>query len=173
MGSIINATIADIPVITTLVNNAYRGEASRKGWTHEADLVDGNERVNEASVQAMLNNPAATILVYKVDDEIRGCVYLEKQQDSLYLGMLSVYPAAQTGGIGKALMQAADEYALQQGCSSMNMSVISARKELLEWYQRRGFKDTGERKPFPSDDKFGKPLQPLQFVILSKEVERK
>jgi hypothetical protein len=48
------------------------------------------------------------------------------------------------------------------------MSVISARHELIDWYERKGYRKTGETKPFPVDDRFGIPTQPLEFVILEK-----
>jgi ribosomal protein S18 acetylase RimI-like enzyme len=163
------ATIDDIPQLLQLVNHAYRGEHSRKGWTHEADLVDGDERIDADSLHEMITRNDATILVYKTG-EIKGCVYLQNQNGQLYLGMLSVLPIEQTNGIGKALMQAAEQLALQQGCASIIMSVISVRTELIQWYERRGFTLTGERQPFPSGTKVGTPKQPLEFVILEKKM---
>ena len=35
---------ADIPSIVALLNSAYRGESSMKGWTTEAHLIGGNVR---------------------------------------------------------------------------------------------------------------------------------
>ena len=34
-------TARDVPAIVALVNAAYRGLASRRGWTSEADLIEG------------------------------------------------------------------------------------------------------------------------------------
>jgi predicted N-acetyltransferase YhbS len=164
------ATPMDIPAIEKLVNSAYRGEQSRAGWTHEADLVEGDERIDAATLQDMLNDENVTILMYKDGIQLLGCVYLQKKKEVMYLGMLSVLPTAQTNGIGKALMRAAEDHAKQQDCSSIIMSVISVRKELIEWYDRRGFIDTGERQPFPTGAKVGRPKQPLEFVILSKMI---
>ncbi|MCC6762735.1 MAG: GNAT family N-acetyltransferase, partial [Chitinophagaceae bacterium] len=47
---------------------------------------------------------------------------------------------------------------------------ITARTELIAWYNRRGYNDTGERKPFPDNPVFGTPLQPLEFMMLEKEI---
>lgn len=165
------ATIADIPALVKLVNSAYRGEASAKGWTTEAHLLVGEFRTDETSIVELLNNKNAAILKFTSEDhELLGNVYLEKQEDKLYLGMFSVSPGAQSQGIGKNLLKAADDYAAQQNCSSIYMTVISARNELIAWYMRHGYKLTGESKPFPVDERFGVPTQALELIILEKRI---
>jgi len=167
------AGLNDIPELTMLVNSAYRGDASRKGWTTEADLLDGELRTDEPSLSQLLKNPDAVMLKFVSDDHITGCVYLEKRANALYLGMLSVSPIAQAQGIGKKLLNAAEEYAGQQGCHSIVMTVISVRHELIDWYERHGYKRNGETKPFPEDERFGKARRPLQFVVLEKKLASK
>lgn len=161
------ATIADAPALTVLVNSAYRGESSKKGWTTEADLL-GGIRTDEEGIREMLQKPNATILKYEESGQPVGCVYLEKQGDALYLGMLTVSPDIQAQGIGKKLMAAAEAHALTLACSRMTMTVITARHELIAWYERRGYQSTGEKKPFPNDPRFGLPKQPLEFIVLEK-----
>ncbi|QJW90824.1 GNAT family N-acetyltransferase [Spirosoma taeanense] len=166
--SIAPATEADIPALNKLVNGAYRGESSRKGWTTEADLLDGI-RTDEDSLRAMLQNPAATILKYEEAGRLLACVYLEQKGDELYLGMLTVAPEAQTGGIGRRLLTAAEDMARERRYRAVTMTVITARHELIVWYQRRGYQPTGETKPFPMDDpRFGIPKQPLEFFVMKK-----
>jgi ribosomal protein S18 acetylase RimI-like enzyme len=163
------ATADDAPALVNLVNSAYRGDSARKGWTHEADLISGTVRIDEASIKHMLKKSSAIIL--KCTDNTNtlvGCVYLDKQTDKLYLGMLSVLPDIQARGIGKRLLQAADEYALQNHLPHIIMTVINVRKELIDWYGRNGYIDTGERQPFPNDGRFGMPQTPLEFVVLQK-----
>jgi GNAT superfamily N-acetyltransferase len=84
--------------------------------------------------------------------------------------MLSVNPQIQANGIGKQLLQAAELHALQVNCIRIMMTVISLRTELISWYQRNGYVDTGVRKPFPNDPRFGTPVQPLEFVVLEKRL---
>jgi ribosomal protein S18 acetylase RimI-like enzyme len=165
------AILEDIPAIVALVNSAYRGEAARKGWTHEADLISGSERIDEASVKAIIQNPASVILLcLGAEGSLAGSVYLEKQDNVLYLGMLSVSPHLQDQGIGKRLLKAADEYALTHQCDRIKMTVISVRKELINWYERNGYQDTGKREPFPDDGRFGMPAIPLNFMVLEKTI---
>ena len=169
-GTILPATTADIPQLLQLINSAYRGEDAKKGWTHEADLIDGTIRTDETSLQQIIEKHGATILKFQHDKKIVGCVYLEKKGDGLYLGMLSVCPEMQSHGIGKQLLKAADEYAKENNCISIEMTVISLRRELIRWYQKNGYHQTSKREPFPSDGKFGNPRQQLEFVYLEKHI---
>lgn len=161
----------DIPELVKLVNSAYRGDASKKGWTTEADLLLGEIRTDAASLEHIFSNENDAILKYTTDDDlIAGCVYLQKQHHKLYLGMLSVNPELQAGGIGKQLLDAAEEYAKENDCHTITMTVISVRKELIAWYLRHGYQLTGLNKPFPADENFGVPTQELVFEILEKEI---
>lgn len=165
--SISTVTEPDIPAVNRLVNGAYRGDGSRKGWTTEADLLDGI-RTSEESLRAMLQNPAALLLKYEEAGQLRGCVYLETKGQNLYLGMLTVSPDAQGSGIGKQLLLAAEQLAHDRNCRAITMTVITARHELMAWYERRGYRSTGEIQLFPDDPRFGIPKRPLNFVVMEK-----
>ncbi|MBN8838035.1 MAG: GNAT family N-acetyltransferase [Sphingobacteriia bacterium] len=161
----------DAGSITTLLNSAYRGESSKQGWTTEAHLIAGEVRTDDQNVLDVMQQPNSVILKYKDDnDQIIGCVNLQKHGGRIYLGMFSVSPSLQGGGIGRQLLKAAEEYTLQMQCHSIYMTVISVRKELIDWYKRNGYADTGERKPFAEDDLTGKHLQSLEFMVLEKEL---
>jgi len=162
------ATDADIPSMVTLINSAYRGESSKKGWTTEADLL-GGVRTSEKSLQDTMNKPGAVILVNRNDNgDITACVYLQKEPGTFYLGMLTVSPLLQAGGIGGRLLNAAEAYVKEQNGNNITMTVISVRAELIAWYERHGYVKTGESKPFPTDPAFGIPKQPLEFVVMKK-----
>ena len=161
---------ADSDELIRLVNSAYRGESSKKGWTTEANLLDGI-RTDEKSITMQLEKPGAVMLIAKSEEErMVGCVYLLQQGEQLYLGMLTVAPDIQARGIGKKLLLAAEKYGRGLQCTSVIMTVIDIRLELIAWYERHGYKNTGEKKPFPNDPAFGIPKQPLQFVILEKKL---
>jgi N-acetylglutamate synthase-like GNAT family acetyltransferase len=167
------ASTQDIPALVALINSAYRGEASKKGWTTEADLLEGELRTDISSLTAVIIKKDAVMLKHVSENgAITGCVYLHKQERGLYLGMLTVSPLLQAGGIGKQLLAAADSYARENNCSSIFMNVISLRHELIAWYERHGYRQTDERKPFPPDQRFGIPAQPLEFMIMVKEITR-
>lgn len=164
------ATLADVPALDRLVNSAYRGDSSRKGWTTEADLLDGI-RTSEASLSRMIQNPAAVILVIEEENDLSACVYLEQQGAVMYLGMLTVKPDKQGQGLGAILMSASEERAKSLHCRAIQMTVITVRDNLIAYYKRKGFEDTGERKPFPDDPAFGIPKQPLEFLVMEKRLQ--
>lgn len=165
---ITKAVVADATELNVLVNSAYRGDSSRQGWTTEADLLDGT-RIDVEAIKDLILTPGITILKYSEGNEILACVELKKENEKLYLGMLTVRPHLQGKGIGKILLKAAEEEAHNQKCTSIFMTVISVRKELIDWYMRHGFKPTGEKKPFAfNDPRFGQPKQPLEFIVLEK-----
>lgn len=163
------AVPGDIPQLHKLISDAYRGEESKKGWTTEADLLDGI-RTDEESLASLMAKRDAIFLTYKDDETIKGCVYLEKNNNKMYLGMLSVMPREQNKGIGKKLLSKSEKFALSQNCSFIEMTVISVRSELIGWYERKGFLQTGEIKTFPSDIKFGIPKRPLEFIVMRKKL---
>ena len=165
------ANKADVSAITKLLNSAYRGESSTHGWTTEAHLIGGNVRTDEAHLQEVMERQKSNVLKYTNDEnEIIGCVNLQQHGNKIYLGMLSVSPKLQGAGTGKQLLQAAEEYAQNFQSTSIYMTVITARTELISWYQRHGYIDTGERKAFEEDGLTGKHLQPLEFMVLEKKL---
>jgi ribosomal protein S18 acetylase RimI-like enzyme len=161
----------DIPHIHHLVNSAYRGESSKTGWTTEADFLDGI-RVDLEGLREMINTKNAMILQAKMDDKLVGCVYLEQQGDRLYLGMLTVDPTLQAKGLGKMILRESERRAHEKNCRSIVMTVITLRKELIEWYERHGYHATGEIRPFPEDPRFGIPKQRLEFMVMKKDLEQ-
>src|SRR5213076_3063862 len=108
--SITTAGLADIPELNILVNSAYRGDGSKKGWTTEADLLDGI-RTSEESLKNMLKRPRAVVMLAEENNNLQGCVYLEQQGKDLYLGMLTVDPEQQGKGLGAALMTVSEKHA--------------------------------------------------------------
>jgi ribosomal protein S18 acetylase RimI-like enzyme len=169
--AIAQANSKDIPALEALLNSAYRGENSKKGWTSEADLIEGDLRTDADTLSSLMKTPDAVFLKHTNEDKvIEGCVFLQKMENRLYLGMLSVSPFIQAKGIGKELMAAAEVYAIQNHCPSIFMKVISARHDLIAWYERKGYRKTGKTEPFPTDNKFGSPTVKLEFIIMEKKL---
>jgi N-acetylglutamate synthase-like GNAT family acetyltransferase len=164
------ARAADVGAIVALVESAYRGDISRKGWTTEADFLDG-QRTDPDGVLALIDKPDGRILLAERDGELLACCHLEKQGGACYFGMFAVNPALQGGGVGKYMMAEAEHIATQEWkCTQMEMTVISIRNELVAWYERRGYRRSGVFKPFPyGDERFGIPKRDdLRFELLVK-----
>ena len=161
----------DISSLVSLMNSAYRGENSKQGWTSEADLFVGNRRTDETTVANLIKKPGSVFLKYlNLEGTLEGCVFLHKKDNRIYLGMFSVSPTAQGKGIGKELLTAADDYARELNCTSIYMTVITVREELIAWYERNGYQKTGRVLPFPVDERSGIPTQPLEMLVLEKHL---
>jgi ribosomal protein S18 acetylase RimI-like enzyme len=166
------AGLADIPALVDLVESAYRGQRSRAGWTHEADLL-GGQRTDPGMVTAAISDPAGVVLVAETDGEIVACCQLERRDGYVYFGMFAVSPGRQGGGLGWAVLAEAERFAREQwGAGELRMTVIVQRDDLIAWYVRRGYRRTGELSPFPyGDERFGVPLRPdLAFETLTKKL---
>lgn len=165
---ITTATLEDVLAIEKLINSAYRGETSKQGWTTEANLL-GGKRITEEELSEIIQNKENTILKFTENDAIIGCVLLVNKGNRLYLGMLTVSPNLQNSGIGKQLLKEADVYALALGLSKIVMTVISIREELIAWYKRHGFVDTGAREAFPLNNTDAVIAnQSLEFILMEK-----
>ncbi|KRG46981.1 GCN5 family acetyltransferase [Stenotrophomonas panacihumi] len=164
------ATVADVDALVALVTSAYRGDASRVGWTTEADLLDG-ARIDPEILRQDILRDRSLVLLAERDGELIACAHISDDGDAGYFGMFSVSPTLQGGGVGKQLMGEAERIVLQQwGHALMRMTVIDVRAELIAFYERRGYRRTGVTKPFPyGDARFGIPLRDdLRFEILEK-----
>ena len=140
----------DLPRLHAVIERAYRGDEARSGWTHEADLLEGT-RTDIATLMAIVANPGERLLMISRTDTPIGCVQVSDRGDGLaYLGLLCVDPTLQAGGIGKRLVEAAEELARAAfAASAMEMTVIENRTELIAYYERRGYERTEERRDFP------------------------
>jgi ribosomal protein S18 acetylase RimI-like enzyme len=164
------ATAADVGAIVALVESAYRGDVSRKGWTTEADLLDG-QRTDPLGVTDLVTRAGSCMLLAERDGTLLACANLEKREDAGYFGMFSVRPELQGAGIGRAMLAEAERIAREDWhCREMQMTVISVRDELIAWYERRGYRRTGIHSPFPyGDERFGIPKRDdLRFELLVK-----
>jgi GNAT superfamily N-acetyltransferase len=166
------ARSSDIDATVVLVESAYRGEASKQGWTTEADML-GGRRTDAAAVSELIARPGSIVLLAESDGVLLACAHVEKLDTAGYFGMFSVRPAQQGGGVGRAMLAEAERIARDEWhCGEMQMTVISIRDELIAWYERRGYRRTGVYKPFPyGDERFGIPkCDDLRFEVLVKSL---
>ncbi|MDO9078889.1 MAG: GNAT family N-acetyltransferase [Brevundimonas sp.] len=167
------ATADDIPNLHKLIEMAYRGEASRAGWTTEADLLAG-QRTDPDDLATILSDPAQRILTAWRGDNLAGCILLADRGSGCgYFGMLSVFPPMQSLGVGRQLVTAAEAVAKARfGADRMRISVFPQRETLIAWYERLGYRQTGDTLPFPyGNPRFGLPLRDdLYFVVMEREL---
>lgn len=166
---------SDYAPITRLANLAFRGTGPSAGWNSEADFIEGSRLTESLLREEMAAKADAILLTYREDPigELLGTVSLEPKKDGVwYLGLLTIRPDLQNRQMGRALLAAAEDFAKTNGACRIRMSVVNVRTTLIAWYERRGYRLTGETQPFPyGDQRFGRPLRDdLHFVLLEKDV---
>ncbi|MEU8742310.1 GNAT family N-acetyltransferase [Streptomyces parvulus] len=165
-----DATEADVDGIVALIQSAYRGESSRAGWTTEADILQG-QRTDPQGVLDVVKSPDSRLLTVEREGRVVACCQLEHRGTNAYFGMFAVSPVLQGAGLGRAILAEAERRAREEwGVAEMHMTVISVREDLITWYERRGYRRTGEMTPFPyGDERFGVPQRDdLRFELLVK-----
>lgn len=160
------ATRDDVPMLHALVERSYRSTA---GWTNEAHLFDG-PRTDLASLAFIIDQPVQVILVAVVGGMPIASVQVSSAGDDIgYLGLLSVDPARQSGGIGGRMIAAAEAEAQTRfGATRMELTVIDRRDDLIGWYRRRGYAPTGERRTLPVG--IGELFSDLELIVLEKSL---
>ena len=149
------ATPADADRITQIINTAFA--------IAESFFIDG-ARITLDQVIASFQK--GEFLVAEENGAVLACVYLEPQQERTYLGLLSVDPSLQRGGLGTKLLTAAEEHCARRGSKSIYMRVVNHRIELPGYYRKRGYIESGT-EPFPPDVKT---KMPSWFLLMSKSL---
>jgi predicted N-acetyltransferase YhbS len=162
------ATASDLLPVHRVIERAYRGDSARLGWTHEADLLS-DMRTDLATLLGIVADPAQVLLTLFEGKAPLGCVNVSDRGDGVaYLGLLCIEPTRQGERLGRELLAAAEHHARKAFlCRTIEMTVIDQRRDLIAYYERRGWRPTGERRPFPV------PRDPPFFMtVLAKPLVR-
>jgi ribosomal protein S18 acetylase RimI-like enzyme len=171
-----SATLADVRELEPLIRFAYRGGKEKVSWTNEHKLVKG-PRISEDELKEIIASSDKTILVAEEKagnrSNLLGCILVEKQDDEAYIGMLAVDPDRQSAGVGKLLLQSAEMHATGIfDCETAKMWILAGRDELLAWYKRMGYEETGETEPFlPPESGVTALVEGLHFQVIKKELD--
>jgi len=148
------AVLADVGAVTRLINAAYQVERF---------FIDG-DRTSEDEVRAYMAK--GTFLLAEDGGAPVGCVYLEQRGERGYFGLLAVDPRQHGKGLGRMLIEAAEDHFRRAGCRAVDISVVDLRTELPPFYRRRGYVETGTA-PFPDPEKA---TRPCHFILMSKRL---
>jgi GNAT superfamily N-acetyltransferase len=148
------ATAEDAGEIARLVNAAFAVEQF---------FIDG-DRTDVAQVTRDMAR--GVFLLAEQHGTPLGCVHVELRGDRGYLGLLSVDPVRQRGGLGRRLVAAAEEFVRSAGCTAMDIRVVNLRTELPPIYRRLGYVETGTAPFVPGVVT----KQPCHFVIMTKSL---
>ena len=157
----------DINSILLLVNRAYR---SNHGWTNESSLVSG-DRVEISEIIDYLENPKSHLFVLTLKEQVEACICIEELKGKAYIGFFAVNPNLQGQGIGKKLLTFSEDFAYKSlNLTHFKMAVLADRGELIDFYLRRGYQKTEQRKAYPKDLNVGTPKREnLTVIYLEKE----
>ena len=147
------AAPTDAAKITAVINAAFR--------IAEGFFVDG-PRISQAEVEQLLDK--GKFLLAETDQQLNGCVYVELRGERSYLGLLSVDPGYQRGGLGSFLMNEAESYCRERGSRFMDILIVNLRQELPAFYERRGYVANGTT-PFPENIET---KVPCHFINMTK-----
>lgn len=169
------ATVSDIPAVVALVTSAYRGEASKEGWTTEANLIDG-QRLDADMLRPEIERPDSILILGMRDDELVACSHVALvRPGTANFGLFAVSPRLQGRGTGKQILAEAERVARREwDVTELELTVIDIRDELIAYYERRGFVRTGEHKALSyGDERFGTPRVPdLRMESMRKPLTR-
>ena len=156
---------------SALINSAFRGDKGKQGWTTDFDLLDGKRITPELFIESL--SPTSIVLLFGEENNPISSVNIEKLERDAYIGLFAVSPLFQNTGIGKRVLKIAEEYAIKTwGMEYVKITVVAQRTELISFYERRGYINTGETSAFPyGDEQFGIPKRDdLSFVYLKKKL---
>jgi GNAT superfamily N-acetyltransferase len=163
--------------VIELVNAAYRGQGGESGWTSEIGLVEGLRITPERLREEFAGEGAPTILLMREGRQLMACVHLRDTRSrsgrpACHISMLAVRPGQQDRGLGRLMLEWAETQGRARGARVARMTVVSVRETLIAWYERRGYRRTGESDPFPYDQpRFGVPQRAgLEFVVLERDL---
>lgn len=144
----------DVEALTRLINAAF---------VVERFVFDG-DRVDPSAVESYMKSGQFLV----ADDEagLAGCVYVEVRKNRGYIGLLSVSPQRQGTGLGRKLMDAAENYFRAAGCVAADLRVISQRTPLPAFYTHLSYAETGTA-PFPAG---ARAKVPGHYILMSKSL---
>ena len=162
------ATPADVPRVAALIEIAYRGEVAATGWTNEAAILKG-PRSSPQEVQRLVQAADARFVLALDGDVLVGSALIKRHGDGAYFGMFAIDPDVQGGGLGKAMLAYCEAAARELWQAAfLRLAVISLRDQLIQWYERRGFVQTGEHETFPFETATGALRTDFDLIVLEK-----
>jgi len=126
--------------------------------------IFGGDRIDADGVRVYLEK--GKFLVAEDGVELTGCVYVELRGDRGYIGLLSVDPPRQGTGLGRKLMEAAEQFFREAHCGAVDLRVVSAREPLPAFYRHLGYAES-HTEPITTGVQ---PKVPCHFLYMTKSL---
>ena len=130
----------DIDDLVSLINEAYFYQDAIMGASRTSPL-HLRKRVSETQFYIVESNK-----------RLIACVYLEPKGNSLHFGLLTVIPDFRGKGLAQAIMTSIEQYAEDEKYESIELDYMSIAPWLKEYYEKYGFRETGEVASWGSID---------------------
>lgn len=155
--SLRKASPSDCADMVQLINAAFSIERFLEGdRTNQDDL---RQRMQKG--EFLLGHDAAGQLIASVYVEVRGA--------RGYFGMLAVDPKRQKSGLGRKMVEAAEEYCRDRGCTAIDLTVLSLRPELPPLYRKLGYAESGVEE-FHAGRAFLDGVTECHCIVMSKNL---
>jgi GNAT superfamily N-acetyltransferase len=148
------AITADSERLIPLINSAFAVETFLEGT-----------RTDPARLAAMMRK-GEILIAENGSGQLLGCIYVEVRGQRGYFGQLAIDPAHQRKGLGRVIIEAAEDHLRRQGCEAVDITVLSLRPELPPIYRKYGYAETGTEEFHPPV-----PLKPgleCHCIVMSK-----
>ena len=142
-------------------------------------MISGERATIEDIEQFVRTSGKPNTLLYAFDtsgaseeviEKVVGTVQIQPTADGqeAELGLFAVAPTQQSRGIGGRLVRSAFEKMKELGFKVAVIHVLATRVDLLKWYHKLGFEETGETIPFIWPEKLK--VKDLYFITLKKQL---
>jgi ribosomal protein S18 acetylase RimI-like enzyme len=167
----------DAAAIVDLIERAYRGPEAAGKWTSEADLLRG-PRTNQDEIVSLIDREDSRFIMAEESGKLQGCCLVQgvggepsRTINAAYFGMFAIEPDAHGVGLGKIVIAEAERRVADLwGANQVVMTVINLRHELIAWYERRGYRQTGATLPFPFSETSGEAHRDFYLVEMRKDL---
>jgi ribosomal protein S18 acetylase RimI-like enzyme len=150
------ATAEDIPGMAAVVNAAFEQEAFfvNRPRTHQQQLEE--------------HFRLGYFLLAHRGPRLVASVYYELRGQRGYIGMLAVCPDYQRQGLGRAMMQAAEQALREAGCKIAELSVVDVRTLPRAIYGKFGYQEAGVVEA--PEELRQKLTMPIQLIKMEKQL---
>lgn len=132
------ATPVDRAAMIPVINDAFAIETFLEGT-----------RTDDVRLTGMMGT--GSFMVAEDDaGRIIASVYVEIRSTRGYIGMLAVDPALQGKGLGRAMIEAAEDHCRRLNCVAMDLTVLNLRPDLPPRYRKLGYVESGTEEFVPS-----------------------
>src|SRR5258707_4106834 len=124
------ATAAEADEIARIINAAFEIEREfRQG-----------DRTSPSEIRKLMSRE--TFLVVEQMGQLIAVVQVRVEGTTGYFGMLAVDPSARQAGVGRGLVEAAENHCRGAGCTVLTLSTGGDRTELIPYYEKMGYRGT-------------------------------